>query len=84
MTLLQVADHADGEFAIWLRERKNRRMVNYRFENCRYVTVRNQSAEDGLWKISDRRQAIYAKAALTVRERYLAAQRLAGQRTWTG
>jgi hypothetical protein len=77
VTLLRVADQAEGDFAIWLRERKNRRTVGYRFETCGYVAVRNQGAEDGLWKISDRRQVIYAKASLSVRERYLAAQRLA-------
>jgi Family of unknown function (DUF5906) len=84
VTLLQVADNADGEFAIWLRERKNRRTVGYRFETCGYVAVRNEGAKDGLWKISDRRQVIYAKTALSVRERYMAAQRFAGQRTWVG
>jgi hypothetical protein len=83
-TLLRVADQADTDFGMWLRDRKNRRTVGYRFEACGYVAVRNQGAEDGLWKISDRRQVVYAKAGLSIRERYLAAQRLAGQRTWTG
>jgi hypothetical protein len=84
VTLLRVADLADTDFATWLRERKNRRVVGYRFENCGYVAVRNESANDGLWVISEKRQVIYAKSTMTLRERYLAAQRLAGQRTWAG
>jgi hypothetical protein len=82
VTLLRIADQADTDFGIWLRERKNRRTVGYRLEGCGYIAVHNQDAKDGLWKINDRRQAIYAKAAISVRERYQAAQRLAGQRTW--
>jgi hypothetical protein len=78
-TLLKVADHADGEFAIWLRDRKNRRTVNYRFETCGYVAVRNETAKDGLWVIEQRRQVIYAKASLTVKERYIAAKELGGK-----
>jgi hypothetical protein len=77
VTLLGVADLADADFGMWLRDRKNRRTVGYRFETCGYVAVRNERAKDGLWKINDKRQVIYAKAALLVRERYLAAQRLA-------
>jgi hypothetical protein len=79
LTLLQIADRADRDFGMWLRDRKNRRLVGYRFETCGYVAVRNEGAKDGLWKISDRRQVIYAKASLSVRERYLAAQRLVGK-----
>jgi hypothetical protein len=82
VTLLRIADHADADFGIWLRDRKNRRTVGYRLEGCGYIVVHNEDAKDGLWKISDKRQAIYAKAALPVRQRYQAAQTLAGQRTW--
>jgi hypothetical protein len=77
VTLLQVADQTNDDFGMWLRDRKNRRTIGYRFETCGYVPVRNEGAKDGLWKINDRRQAIYTKASLSVRERYIAAQRLA-------
>jgi hypothetical protein len=84
VTLLRIADKADADFGMWLRDRKNRRIVGYRLETCGYVAVRNEDAKDGLWKIGDRRQAIFAKTSLSVRERYQAAQQLAGQRVWTG
>ena len=84
VTLSRVADQADADFGVWLRDRKNRRIVGYRLETCGYVAVRNEDAKDGLWKISDKRQAIYARACLSVRQRYQAAQHLAGQRVWEG
>jgi hypothetical protein len=78
VTLLRIADYAEGDFAIWLRDRKNRRIVNYRLETCGYVAVHNQRAKDGLWVINQRRQVIYARANLSVPERHLAACELAG------
>jgi hypothetical protein len=77
VTLERVAYSAEGDFAIWLRDRT----VGYRFEKSGYTAVRNEDAQDGLWKINER-QVVYAKAALSARERYLAAQQLAGQRIW--
>ena len=41
------------------------------------MPVRNDPVKDGLWVISGRRQAIYAKAALSVRDRVAAANELA-------
>jgi hypothetical protein len=81
-TLLRVADLADADFGMWLRDRKNRKQIAYRMERNGYVAVRNEVAKDGLWRIHDKRQVIYAKVSLSIRERYLAAQRLAGQRPW--
>jgi hypothetical protein len=61
----------------WLQDRKNRRQIPYRFEKCEYVPVRNDAADDGLWVINGKRQVIYAKACLSVRDRYAAARKLA-------
>ncbi len=47
----------------WINDRKNRRTIPHRLEKCGYTPVRNSGAEDGLWKISGRRQAVYAKIA---------------------
>jgi hypothetical protein len=86
VTLLRVADLADAEFGMWLRDRKNRKQLAYRMERNGYVAVRNDAAKDGLWRLNDRRQVIYARSALPVRDRYLAAQRLADrqQQGWQG
>ena len=45
--------------------------------SCGYVPVRNPKADDGLWRIKEVRQTIYAKAALSHEERFRAAQGLA-------
>ena len=75
-TLIRVQNAASGEFEIWIRDRKNRRQIPYRFEQCGYTPVRNGAAKDGLWVINDKRQVVYAKASLSLRERLEAAQQL--------
>lgn len=61
VTIKQVAAAADTELAQWLRDKKNRRQIPRRMEECGYVAVRNDAAKDGLWKLDGRRQAIYAQ-----------------------
>jgi hypothetical protein len=76
-TLEKIAFRADAETAIWLRDRKNRRILPHRLDKCGYVPVRNDdAASDGLWRIGGKRQAIYAKANLAPREQIAAARRL--------
>ena len=87
VTLIQVLNKAGegvtdeeerkgGTFVGWLKDRKNRRKIPHRFECCGYVPVRNEAAKDGLWKIHDRRQVIYGRSALSLRERFDAAATL--------
>ena len=76
-TIARVQNQASGDFETWIRERKNRRQIPHRFEQCGYVPVRNDAAEDGLWVINKARQVVYAKASLSLRERFVAARRLA-------
>jgi hypothetical protein len=75
-TINRVKTVADPGFVLWLNERKNRRGIPYRFENCGYVPVRNEAAEDGQWKIGATRQTIYGKAELSIRDRLEAASKL--------
>ena len=75
-TLLQIANLTQGDFAEWIRDRRNRRMIPHRLEQCGYVPIRNDSASDGLWKIAGKRQAVYAKADLTIRDQIGAARKL--------
>ena len=44
-----LAANASEEFSEWLRDRKNSRQIPYRLEQCGYVAVRNDAAEDGRW-----------------------------------
>jgi hypothetical protein len=67
---------ASGDFETWLRDRKNRRQMPHRFEQCGYVSVNNGAAKDGLWVIHDKRQRVYALESLTVGEQLAAAGKL--------
>jgi hypothetical protein len=73
ITLSRLIDRASDGFAEWLRDRRNRRQIPHRLEAAGYSPVRNPHADDGLWKVAGRRQAIYAKSTLSVRERLSAA-----------
>lgn len=75
-TIMRIANQANGDFQAWIRERKNRKQIPHRMEKCGYVPVRNEAANDGLWRINNARQVIYAKSSLTVRDRLAAANRL--------
>ncbi len=78
-TILRIAETADAGLSDWIRERKNRRLIPHRLEQCCYVPVRNSGAVDGLWKLYGKRQAIYAKSALSISDRVLAATKLVSQ-----
>jgi hypothetical protein len=75
VTIARVANEADGDFQSWLRERKNRRAIPHRMEQCGYVPVRS-TAKDGLWKVNRVRQVVYAQSTLSLRDRIEAAGKL--------
>jgi hypothetical protein len=65
----------DGGFIDWLRERKNRRLIPHRLERCGYVPVRNpDDRHDGQWQIRGRRQTVYARQTLSLRDQIASAQ----------
>jgi hypothetical protein len=77
VTLRQIINRCEeGDFKDWLKDRKNRRQMPFRFEKCGYVPVRNEVADDGLWKIEGRRQVVYGKACLSLHDRIKAVSRL--------
>ena len=59
-----------------LTDRRNRRSLPHKLHRIGYVPVRNPDADDGLFKLAGRRQAVYAKASLTLTEQVRAARRL--------
>ena len=73
------AEVVQPAFGEWLRDRKNRRSVPHRFEDCQYVVVRNPHDSEGRWKIGGGRHTIYGQDALTVPERIKAAQELVAE-----
>lgn len=83
VTLDQVANRASllqPAFAEWLRDRRNRRNIPHRFEDCEYVAVANPNDTEGRWKIGGTRHTIYGQTSLTIYDRLAAAFRLAGAR----
>ena len=76
LTLGRIQGRADGDFGDWIKDRKNRRAIPHRMERCGYVPVRNPDAEDGLWKVGGKRQAIYATASLDLADHLRAARDL--------
>jgi hypothetical protein len=70
-TLTRIMNEATGDFGTWIRDRKNRRVISHRMERCGYAAVRNETAKDGLWKINDARQVIYAKSELTFQDQLI-------------
>jgi Family of unknown function (DUF5906)/RepB DNA-primase from phage plasmid len=76
VTLATLLEKADGPICEWLDDRKNRRAIPYRLEQCGYSPVRNDVAKDGLFKIKGRRQVIYANDRLSLQDRFKAANSL--------
>jgi hypothetical protein len=66
---------SQADFIDFLKDRRNSRRVPHRFEACGYTPVRNPDADDGLWRINARRQVVYARTTLSIRDRIAAAQR---------
>ena len=63
LTLTDVTNRAGvlhPTFAEWLRDRKNRRAIPHRFEDCGYVAVSNPHDTEGRWKIDGTRHTGYA------------------------
>ena len=74
--LIQRAKLNFHDLADWLADRKNRRQIPHKLERAGYEPIRNDAAQDGLWKIDRRRTVVYARRNLTVRDRIKAAQDL--------
>jgi hypothetical protein len=67
-------DGGEAGFSEWLNDRKNRRAIPHRMEQCGYLPVRNPDAADGLWVVGGRRQTVYVKRELSADARIEAAK----------
>jgi hypothetical protein len=72
VTLRQILPHASYEFEEWLKDRKNRRSIAYRFKDCGYVRIDNPDRETGLWVVRGERVVIYVLESLDTREQFKA------------
>jgi hypothetical protein len=75
-TLDRITEGSSNKLREWLEDRRNRRAIPHRMERAGYVSIRNDDAKDGMWKINDRRQVIYARAELSPSEQLAAARTL--------
>src|SRR3954451_22785185 len=82
ITIPMLVSAATGDFLSWVQDHKNRRAIPYRLETAGYVQVRNDAAQDGLWKISGKRQVIYARNGLSAADRLKAARQIVGGGQW--
>jgi hypothetical protein len=76
VTIDKILTVASADFGEYLRDRKNRRQIPHRFEECEYVPVRNDAAKDGFWVIRGQRRPVYAKRHLSLRDQIAAARKL--------
>jgi hypothetical protein len=67
---------ATGEPADWLMDRRNRRTIPHRLERCGYGCIHNKDAQDGYWVVDGKRQPIYTKSTLSIRDQLAAARKL--------
>lgn len=74
VTLKDLADHADGSFADWLKDRRNSRQIPHRMEEVGYIAVENEGTADGRWKVGGKNQVVYARRELSLRDRLVAAR----------
>jgi Bifunctional DNA primase/polymerase, N-terminal len=76
VTIAEISAKAPLDLMEWLEDRKNRRAIAHRLESCGYSAVHNPDAQQALWRINDRRQAVYARRGLSIREQIKAARDL--------
>lgn len=77
VTVSMLCGYADDSLREWLRDRRNSRQIPHRMEAAGYVAVRNDADKrDGQWKVDGRRQTIYARRTLPLREQLAAAAAL--------
>lgn len=67
-----------GSFAFWLGDRKNRRRIRHRMDDCGYSPLRNKDVGgSGTWRVDGKRQMIYVKSSLSPEAQQKAAEDLA-------
>lgn len=77
VTVESLMTYACDSLREFLSDRRNRRALPHRLESVGYVVVRNDAAQDGLWKVLGRRAAIYGRREASVADRMRAARQLA-------
>lgn len=77
VTVSTLSIYAGDTFREWLRDRRNARQIPHRMQDAGYTAIRNDAAKDGQWVVSGKRQTVYARCELPIRDRIAAASTLA-------
>ncbi len=77
VTVGTLSVYAGDKFREWLQDRRNARQIPHRMEDAGYIAIRNDGAKDGQWVVSGKRQTVYARCELPIRDRLAAASALA-------
>ena len=64
VTIAEITAKAGLDLSMWLEDRKNRRAIAHRLENCGYSVVLNPDAGDGRWRINESKYVVYARRGL--------------------
>lgn len=77
VTTSMICNYASESLREFLTDRKSARQIPHRMESAGYTAVRNESDKrDGQWRVDGKRQTIYARRDLSMRDRIIAATRL--------
>ena len=67
----------DYELTKWLDERRNRKAVSHRLENCGYSAAHNPDVADGRWRFFDgSKRTVYVRRGLSFRDQVKAVRDL--------
>jgi len=77
VTVGTLSVYAGDQFREWLKDRRNARQIPHRMEDAGYIAIRNEGAKDGQWVVAGKRQTVYARCELPIRDRFAAAGTLA-------
>lgn len=72
VTLVDLLTKSTPSFEGFLKDRRSSRAIPHRMETAGYVTLRNDTANDGLWRLSGKRQVVYVLASLSRSDRFAA------------
>jgi hypothetical protein len=75
-SLTSIQSNAAPDFVLWMRDRKNRRIIPRYLEANGYVAVSNPDAANGLWRVDGKKQVLYGDARLAPAAQISAARAL--------
>jgi hypothetical protein len=70
VTIEWMGQNAQGDLSDFFKDRKSRGVIRHRLDTAGYEPVRNDLADDGLWKVEGKRRTVYARKDLPKQEQF--------------